>query len=285
MSDLYKLGQSQQGKVEKVGEEVKLDIKLSQDPFKDTGIVTGIITDPNGPVEGALIKLMDNQHNPLYHALTDATGKYILTGIAPNSDYHFYAVKDGYFLHQEEGFAIVPGQTIEINAEIIPDPDATLSTITAHLYDEEGNPIENMTATLLKIEGQTETPIAVTTTNQYGQCIFANVPLGDYIARATKQGYDPASIEVIITEPGSIINLVGNISSSTTESLGTINGIISDASGQPVPSAVVILYSVTGSGPNETLTPIRYTRTNDAGAYLFGDVPKGDYLVKSNKES
>lgn len=281
MSDLYKLGQSQQGKVQKVGQEIKLDINLSQNPYKDTGTVTGVITDPSGPVEGALIKLMDNQHNPLYHALSDATGKYVLTGLAPSSDYHYYVVKNGYLLHEEEGFAIVAGQTIEINAEITPDPNAALSTITGHLFDEEGNPINNMMATLLKIEGETETPFSVTTTNEYGQCIFTNVPLGDYIARATKQGYDPASIEVIITTPGSIINITATVSSSSTESQGTINGIISDDSGTPVSGAVVILYSVSG----QTLTPIRYTRTNTAGAYLFGDVPKGDYLVKSNKES
>lgn len=285
MSDLYKLGQSQQGKIIKVGEEVKLDIKLSQNPFINTGTVTGLITDQSGPVEGALIKLMDTQHNPLYHTLSNAEGKYILSGVAPKSDYHYYVAKDGYLLHEEAGFAITAGQTLEVNAEIFPDPNSALATITAHLFDEENNPIENMVATLLKVEGGIETPVSVTTTNEYGQCIFTNVELGDYIARATKQGYDPASIEVKITEPGSIINITGNISSSPTESLGTINGIISDESENPVSGAVVILYSISGSGPNQTLTPIKYTRTNDAGAYLFGDIPKGDYLVKSNKES
>ncbi|MCY6484730.1 carboxypeptidase-like regulatory domain-containing protein [Clostridium aestuarii] len=286
MSDLYKLGQSQQGSVEKVGEEIRLDIQLDDNPFLNMGTILGTITDNDDkPIEGVLVKIMDNDHNPLYHTLTDAEGKYNLTGLTPGSEYHFYAVKDGYLLKEERGFAIEAGQTIEINSKITPDPNAVLSTITGHTFDTDGNPVENMIATLLKVEQGEQTPVAVTTTNEYGQAVFVNVAIGSYIARVTKQGYETAAIEIQVTEPGSITNIDAVVSTSSTESQGTINGIITDKAGNPIASAVVILYEVTGDEENPELIPFRYTRTSTNGAYLFGEVPKGNYIVKSNKES
>lgn len=285
MSDLYKLGQSQQEEISKVGQEIRLDVKLSKDPFIDKGTIFGTITDNNDdPVKGVLIKIMDNDHNPLYHTLTDDEGKYTISSLEPGSDYHFYAIKDGYLLKEERGFAIEAGQSLEINSKITLDPEATLSTITGHIFDTDGNPIQNMIITLLKIDGEEEIPVAITSTNEYGQGIFVNVQIGNYIARATKQGYETGVIEVKVSEPGSIINIDAVISESSTESQGTINGVIADDEGNPIGEAVVILYEVTGDAENPIYTPKRYSRTSEDGAYLFGNVPKGNYIVKANKE-
>ncbi|SHG99976.1 MSCRAMM family protein [Tepidibacter thalassicus] len=285
MADIYKLGQSQQGNLEKVGQEIRLDVELSKNPFLNTGSVVGIVTDDNGnPVQGALVKIMDHDYNPLYHAVTDSEGKYSISAIPPNSEYHLYVVKSGYFLKEERSFSIVAGQTIEINSIITPNPNALLSTITAHIYDELGNPLEGVTASLLQIIDGKEEVVSVTTTNEYGQCAFINLELGSYIGRATKQGYNPIEIEINITNPGSIINLQGTMEISPTQSQGTINGVIEDEDGNPVVGAVVILYQVTGDPENPKLVPVRYTRTISGGAYLFGDVPQGKYVVKANKE-
>ncbi len=286
MGDLYKLGQSQQGDLKNIGEEIRLDLKLSENPFLKTGSIIGTITNPSGnPVQGVLIKIMDQDHNPLYHTLTDEQGKYVLNAIPPVSKYHFYAVKDGYYLKEDRSFSIIAGQTIEINTTITPNPDALLSTITAHIYDELGNPIDGVTASLSKLVGGEETIIAVTTTNKYGQCAFMKVEKGTYIGRATKKGYETGVIEIIVTQPGSIVDITATLEISPTSSQGTINGIIEDQQGNPIVGAVVILYEVTGGPENPTLIPIRYTRTISGGAYLFGDVPQGNYIVKANKEN
>ncbi|SHJ51161.1 carboxypeptidase-like regulatory domain-containing protein [Paramaledivibacter caminithermalis] len=285
MSDLYKLGQSKQGDLKKVGEEIRLDVKLSKDPFLNTGSIMGTITDPDGnAVSGALIKILDNDNNPLYHTLTDDTGFYNISDITPASELRFSAVKTGYLLNETTSFSIVAGQTITMDEVIHPDPNAELSTITAHIYDELGNPLEGVTASISKIVEGSEVPYAITTTNEYGQCVFTKVELGTYIGRGTKQGYQTTEIEIQVTQPGSMINLTGTMEISPTTSQGTINGIIKDEEGNPVVGAVVILYEVTGDTENPTLTPIRYTRTISGGAYLFGEVPQGKYIVKANKE-
>lgn len=285
MSDLYKLGQSEQGNLQNVGEEIRLDLNLSEDPFLNTGSVTGTITDPdNKPVSQVLIKLLDNNNNPLYHTLTDDTGLYNISDVSPASELRFAVIKKGYILDDTTSFSIIAGQTITMDATITPDPNAALSTVTSHIYDELGNPLEGVTSTLLKIVSGEEVPVGVTTTNEYGQCAFMKLELGDYIGRATKQGYNPITCEIKITEPGSIINLTGTMEISPTTSQGTINGIIEDTNGNPVVGAVVILYEVTGDPENPIFTPKRYTRTIDGGAYLFGEVPQGKYIVKSNKD-
>lgn len=285
MSDLYRLGQSKQGNLENVGQEIRLDINLIENPFLNTGSVTGTITDSDdNPVEGVLIKILDNNHNPLYHTLTDENGLYNISDIAPASELRFSAIKTGYILNDTVSFSLVAGQTMTMNAVITPDPKAQLSTVTVHLNDPLGNPLGGVTTTLLKDIGGEETPVAVTTTNEYGQAVFMKLELGSYIGRATKQGYDTAEIEIQVTQSGSITNIDGVMEISPTTSQGTINGTIEDEDGNPVIGAVVILYEVTGTALNPVLTPIRYTRTIDGGAYLFGDVPQGRYIVKANKD-
>lgn len=285
MSDLYKLGQSQEGDLSQVGQEIRLDVDLSENPYLNTGSITGTITDPDGnPVSGVLIKILDNNNNPLYHTLTDDNGKYNIIDVEPSSELRFSMIKKGYLLNNTTSFSITAGQTITIDATITPNPDAQLGTITTHIFDESGNPLEGVTATLLQEEGGEEIPIAVTITNEFGQCAFTNIPIGSYIGRATKQGYIPAILEIILTEPGSIVNVVGTLITSPTTSQGTINGIIKDDEGRAVIGATVILYEVTGDPDNPTLTPIKYTRTIEGGTYLFGDIPQGKYIVKANKE-
>lgn len=286
MGDLYKLGQSQQSSIEKVGQEIRVDLQLSKDPFLNTGSISGTVTNPEGqPVEGVLVKIFNNNHDPLYHTLTDENGYYSFSAIEPESGYHLAVVKDEYLLNEVTAFSIVAGQTLDIDATITPDPSALLSIITGHIFDIKNNPLEGVVFTLLKLDGGMEVPVGITTTNEYGQFVFVNVESGSYVGRATKQGYVPEIIEIKVTTSGSIIDISETMEESPTESLGTINGIITNDEGAGIEGAVVILYEVSGDPENPTLTPIRYTSTIEGGVYLFGDVPQGNYVVKANKES
>ncbi|MFA9398035.1 MAG: collagen binding domain-containing protein [Clostridiaceae bacterium] len=285
MSDLYILGQSQPGDINAVGEEIKLDVKLEENPQLETGIVTGVISDSEGPLEGVLVKIMDSEHNPLYHDITKADGSYSITDITAGSSYYFYAIKDGYLLKEEQNFTIATGQTIIKNSTLEVDPTAILSTITAHVKDEDGNPIEAVTATLIKIELGVEVPIESTLTNEFGQFIFFDVAIANYIIRLSKQGYEIKDVEINISTPSTIINLNETMKTSPVTSLGTVNGIITDSNGDAVSDAGVVLYEVTGSEEDPIYTPIKYTKTSKDGVYLFGDVAKGKYIVKSNKEN
>ncbi len=285
MSDIYKLGQSQQKKIENIGEEIKIDLQLEENPYTDTGSVIGSIMDEDGsPIQGALVKILDSDHNPLYHTLTDEDGEYSIEDISPGSELHLHAIKKGYLLGDTVAFSISEGQTIVVDETLSLDPDVAKSTIAGHVLDNEDNPVENLVATLFKLVDGEEEIVLSTTTNKYGQYAFANIELGNYFVRLSGQGFETTTVEVIISEPGSITKVETIIQPSPEKSQGTINGVITDESGNPVVGAVVVLYEVTGEPGDETYTPIRYTRTISGGTYLFGNVSKGNYIVKANKE-
>ena len=283
--DLYTLGQSEHGEIINVGEEIKIDLDLIKNPYIDKAGIIGIVSDIQGNrVENALVKILDNKKNPLYHALTDENGRYNITDIEPSSELNVYVAKQGYLLGGPVTIALREGQTTSVNLTLLVDPNAALSTIAGHVTDELGNPLQNLIAILTKVEEVSETEIATSSTNEYGQYAFVNIPIGNYIVRISGTGYEISVIEVTITDPASIIDLQTTMQVSPETSKGTINGVIKDTQGSPVIGAVVILYKVTGTELNPVLTPIRYTKTSRGGAYLFGEVPQGNYLVKSNKE-
>lgn len=66
---------------------------------------------------------------------------------------------------------------------------------------------------------------------------------------------------------------------------GTVSGLITDQNNDPVEYADVILYNVSNIDGHEKLTPIAFTKTNAKGVYLFINVPKGVYKIKSTKMS
>ncbi|WP_069650614.1 carboxypeptidase-like regulatory domain-containing protein [Caloranaerobacter ferrireducens] len=285
MSELYKLTQSQLGEIQDIGQEIRLDVQLDVNPYLDTGSITGTVTDPNGdPIEGALVKVLDKDHNPLYHTLTDAYGKYDISNIIPASELHVYAIKQGYLLAETQAIAIAAGQTVALDIVMQPDPDASNSAIAGHVVDIDDNPVSNLQATLIRMENDQEIVVVSTITNEYGQYAFVNLPIGNYFVRLSGLGYKTTDVEIQITQPGSITRLQTTIQIAPEQSKGTINGIIKDSQGNPIEGAVVILYEVTGDPENPTLIPIRYTKTIAGGVYLFGDVPQGKYIVKANKE-
>lgn len=285
MSELYKLTQSQLGEIQDIGQEIRLDVQLDVNPYLDTGSITGTITDPNGdPVEGALVKILDKDHNPLYHTLTDAYGKYNISNIAPASELHIHVIKEGYILSESNPVAIAAGQTIVVDQVLQPDPDANKSAIAGEVFDINNKPLANIMATLIRIENDQEIIKAVTGTNEYGQYAFINLDLGNYFVRLSGQGYKTTEVELQITQSGSITKIQTTLQVAPEQSTGTINGIIKDEQGNPVEGAVVVLYEVTGDPQKPTLIPRRYTKTISGGVYLFGDVPQGKYIVKANKE-
>ncbi len=285
MSDEYILGQSDRGQLINIGEELRLDVQLSKNPYLEKSSVIGIVTDTEGnPIEEALVKILDKDYNPLYHGLTNENGNYSIIGITPMSEIYIYATKQGYNIGEFMPISLGPGKVVNADFILEHNVNAIKSTIAGHVTDNSDNPVENLLATLIKNENDEEIIIGTTTTNEFGQYAFAFIDLGNYTVRLTGQGYKTTDVEVIISESSSITKIETKIQIAPSESNGTINGVITDSNGNPIMGGTVVLYQVTGDEEATILTPIRYTKTIDGGAYLFGDVPQGKYIVKANKE-
>ncbi len=285
--DLYKLGQSQTGSVSELGQEIRLDLQLEDNVFVDVGTVFGNVTDDEGnPVEGATIKITDTNYNPLYHGTTDANGDYTINNVSSGNQYFVFAIKDTYDLNQGISFVMQAGQQIERNFILTPVSSTNNCLVAGEIDNEDGDKLQGVTVRLYDA-ADPENPILLKTThtNQFGQYTFFDLPQGLYKVSAYKQGYQNIEVNFVIDAPNQVRNINISLSIDPVTKKGTINGIITDKDGNPVQDAFVILFEVTTDQEGkEVLTPIRVTKTNEEGLYLFEQVPQGDYKIKSNKE-
>jgi hypothetical protein len=118
--------------------------------------------------------------------------------------------------------------------------------------------------------------VATTTTNSDGQYLFCETINGSYMISAVKTGYElPVPIPVTVTG-GQLARTNISITSDTAVE-ATVQGFIRDEGSNGLTGAFVGLYAVSGS----TETLVQTTFTNSIGFYLFGNLPSGNYLVKS----
>lgn len=280
--DEYQLGQSATKTITGLAEEIRIDLSLNPNPHLNEGTIYGTVTDELGnPIPDVLIKIMDRDHNPLAHTLTAADGGYIFSPFSSGDEYHLYAVKPGYFMGEALPFPLLPNQSVKKDFTLVLDPDSVLSIIAGEVKSTEGTPIGGAVVELYSVDMVgTETLLALSFTNEYGQYVFRELSQGNYIVRITALGYKPTSAAVTIDQPTSIAKVINTMEVDPAAAKGTISGIITDDEGNSISGADVILYKVE---QDESLTPIAYTKTNDEGLYLFIKVPKGNYKIKSNK--
>lgn len=285
--ELYKLGQSKTHSLINLGEEIRIDLQLEDNVHIDQGTVFGKVIDGNGnPMEGVTVKITDNQYNPLYHGVTDINGEYTISGVSPEEQYLIFATKDGYNINQGISFAMQTGQQIERNFTLTPVSSTNNSLIAGDVTDEQGTPLQGVTVRLIDNTDPNNPQILKTTyTNEYGQFVFFDLAQGIYSISTSKLGYTSVDINVIIDAPFQVRNIVISLPIDPVTRKGTINGIIRDKDGIPIEGAFVILFRVdTDEEGNEILTPIRMTKTNSEGLYIFDRVEQGNYKIKANKQ-
>lgn len=281
--DMYILGQSQSQSIKIPRQEIRLDLQLFPQPLLDTGKVTGVVTDSNGnPIPNALVKIMDTNYNPIEHAITAEDGSYVIHHLPASSDYTIFATAAGKALNQGKSFNLDAGDVVTRNFVILDDPATQLGVIAGDLYDtESNNPIGGAIISLyLKHHNCSETLVAITYTNDYGQFVFRELELNTYIIRVYMLGYYQNSTKVCISTSGQIVPSIIYLKSDPNSSRGTISGMITDNNNHPLPYADVILYKV---NDNKSLTAVAFTKTNASGVYLFMNVDQAEYVVKSNQ--
>ncbi|MBZ4664316.1 MAG: carboxypeptidase regulatory-like protein [Caloramator sp.] len=284
VSDLYILGQSVAKELTGIGQEIRIDLDLQPNPNIDSGTIIGTIKDENGnPIPGAIIKIFDAQGNPIAHTFTDAQGNYTFSPFPPGTQYYISSIAPGFIFSPLQLFALQARQQLQIDITLTSDPKANLSIIAGDVFATTSEPIQDAIVQLFKVnQDQTETLIGTTFTNQTGQFLFMDIDQGTYKIRTSKFGYVSDTSTILIDANRMIGKLVITLNVDPNASKGTISGYIKDDNNQPIENAVVTLYRVEADGK---LTPIKFTRTNAQGMYLFSDVPNGNYKVKANKLS
>ncbi len=279
--DKYKLAQSPTKTIAEVAEEIRIDLNLTPCPNLHGGTIQGTVTDENEQlIQGAVIKIMDSDYNPIAHTITGSDGKYIFTPFPPGSDYHLYVSAVGYELETIDPFTLNEDQTLTKDIRIKKDITSKLSFIAGDVFADKNQPIMGAVVQLFSIVSDVETLVGLVFSNEYGQYVFRELPQGNYSIRISALGYISVKTDVSITAPSTISKIVTNMNVDPVVSKGTISGIITDENNNPIVDADVILYRVE---KNKSLTPIALTKTIANGVYLFVNTAPGDYKVKSTK--
>jgi carboxypeptidase family protein len=119
-------------------------------------------------------------------------------------------------------------------------------------------------------------------THEDGRFSFENLAPGKYTLTAQARGYllqsfnqhDQFSSSIVVGPELDSSNLLFRLSPE-----GAISGVVSDEAGEPVRRAQVMLYLTGLSAGTEATRTRGRMMTNDEGAYHFGHLPPGRYLV------
>lgn len=106
------------------------------------------------------------------------------------------------------------------------------------------------------------------TTNENGVFLFSNIPFGKYILSLNSNEYCTKNIKICINRCRQFYN-IGIICTKRKMKFGTVNGVITDNSGNPIDSALVVLFDAKNN------IPLYTTYTNEKGVYLIGGLLPG----------
>ncbi len=177
--------------------------------------------------------------------------------------------KDQYKLNFSE--EIILGELEEFYQEIELEetPEIVSGIIRGRVEDATGSDMENAT---VKIFDTDFNPIKHTMTNADGNFTFQNIPIGEYIIYAVKDGYT-MSTKRSLTFTGSDINLADLVITVDSEYIkGNIYGYAYDDNGHAFDGAIIRLLNGAGATVSET-----FSATD--GEYFFSKVDAGSYTV------
>lgn len=262
-------------------QEADIDLVLDS-AVVSSATVYGTVTDINGPVADATVKVFDQKGTPFQHTLTDAAGNYTVDGL-PVGTYSVAVVKDGYRMSPSKGVTLSDSDTVDIDFVIAADPTLLLGAIAGIMYlgSHEGTntPISGAKISLMD---NANNVVAVTYSVDDGEFAFYDVAAGTYKLVSTKEGYMSSTPMTVAVQKNSVINITMNMDVDSRTYNGTASGIIRDKKGNVVVGAFVGLYLITtGDDGKQRETLVSTTKTNVAGQYLIGNVPEGKYVIKA----
>lgn len=278
--DKYLLKKSSVQQLPSGGQEIRIDVELNQNPDLNAGSLTGTVTDPEGEaVNGAVEKVLTKQFDPVAHTNTNVEGQYLIRDLEPGS-YNVLAVNGIYFRSEVKGVSIPAKKQVTVDLSFDEPPfSPPLAVVWGRVLDSSDSPIEDAVVNAYSVQDGEEVLFAETITNSTGQYFVNGLPDGEYLFRASAQGYKISPDQVITIEDGENQESNFVLTVHPEENKGTVNGIVTDAEGQPIAGLVFVgLYSL---DEQDIETLVNVTKTNENGLYLFGNVEPGRYLIKA----
>jgi hypothetical protein len=239
-----------------------------------TATITGTITNQdNGEViAGANVVLGEHTgfgmyavYTPITSTTTDASGVYTFTDVPTVDNYYVEASADGFLSNMVDNIDLAgaaPDTTVTVDLAL-----GFITTGDLHVFvldAADDSPMEgaSVAAALEGQNGQIYTGV----TDEQGLASFEGILTGDYTVTATTAGYLTATQARELTEDENDTMYV-----LLTQGTGgsTLSGTVSDASGDPVEGAEVVLQAVDGG----TLLTMTATTGSDGAYSIEGILP------------
>jgi large repetitive protein len=271
-----------------------------------TGNVTGLVTDTSGnPLSDARVRLVPQTAGPAYSATTDSSGDYVVNNVL-DGDYTVKVRDQGYIPN-----ASLP-ELLDVTLVGADNPAPTVQltpiasgTVSGQVTDSNGNPVADASVRLVlsnyvppamaaELHASSEAAFAAgalqtgfidaggygitATTDANGDYIINDVLVDSYYVRARDTGFTANTSASFTVAAGSNTAPTVQLFAITH---GTVTGQITDASGNPLSGAGVVLEPATAAGPN---IQSHYTAiTNANGDYSIKNVLAGAYTVSGGK--
>ena len=255
-------------------EECRADWKIRKSP--DTMTICGRVFNSATcrAVSNVGIKLTDTEYNPLFHTISDINGEFVFANL-PFQYYILIASCFDYFTSTSILISPCPLNSIQ-EIPLNPLPTSKQNIITGKITDINNEPLENCIIKLFSRNNKNA--LCYTTTDCDGNYIltFKNRHNVYYYLSVIHCSYKSKTIDV--PDDYKRIYCIDAKLSVDKYAGGTINGVITDVTGNPVAHCVVVLFDADNN------KPILFTYTNQTGCYLFYDIKVGNYFIKANKQ-
>ena len=275
--DKYELGQSEVGTITEEINEIRLDLQLEKNHYFNNVLIYGYVYDfCNKPLKNAKVVFCNEFNTEVGSVYTSYEGLYVYFGAKLNSIIKIVIQKSGYYKHFSE-MIFIDTKMFRYNAWLQKKNFTNRVLISGHIKDYNCNPVGNIPVYLLKTCNYCGKFIfKVTNSNEFGQFVFYDIPLGSYIVYIDDPKFELYSEEIQINESDKIFDIDVRLNKRPPRT--RMYGCIKDDLGRPIKNAVVILFRVEWNGK---LIPIKYTITDTNGEYIFDDLPYGNYVVKA----
>ncbi len=254
--------------------EIVSNLELEQaEDITQIGVEGKVVDVDGNGIEGATVKLFDNDFNPIIHTVTDEYGSYLFTNVE-TGEYLIYAVKQNYYLSEKAQITVTDQILNQPNIILTKLPTGKTAIYYGVVKDKDSTRIGNVIVNMyLGDELKYSTMSA-----DDGEFIIYGIEEGTYIIEAYNDSYKTTGIIQVEFIPDIVFNTDITVTKYATVLQGTINGVVtSKLNKTPIENAFVGLYLIEEGV--ETL--VSSTFTDNEGRYFFGDMPAGQYIVKA----
>jgi len=236
----------------------------------DGGRIVGHVTHDGKGLHEAQVKILSGPSKEGESVKTGEAGGYELEGLTAGI-YKLQASCEGYDSQIAEGIEVTAGESTRKDFELGAKAGET-GAIAGRVWDGDGQAI--VEAKVEVIAGPGDTIGRHRYTNEKGVYELAELPIGKYALKASREGYTSKTEDGIEVVAGKVTEEHFTL----TADMGRIAGRVRDSKDSPIAEAKVEVVA----GPGDTKGKSVYT--NADGIYELENLPAGAYALKASRD-